>query len=183
MPDLNSVKTAITHLTDEQLGELEVWILLDEKRRRQSLTDVEHAKEKMIDDLRKDGVIPAVTRPASPAGVADFPAWSDPNGVYYRMYKNGDLVSHKGRVWECRSKSLTGLEPGAAGSFDWLDVTVTYFPDMQPAADDHAWSETKDYHAGDTVIYQGKVYTAVQDVVASPVTPADGIGLWEETGV
>ena len=112
------------------------------------------------------------------------------------MYPRGAVMMHQGQVWES-GVDMNHWTPGAPGVYSpvWRDVTESVRPRKEVAehADDSidsvtpdvlvpsAYSDGRDYAAGDVIVYDGGVYECTGDHhAAAGWTPVTAHAYWKK---
>ncbi|MGJ4845403.1 polysaccharide lyase family 8 super-sandwich domain-containing protein [Leifsonia sp. Le1] len=101
-------------------------------------------------------VVVTVTLPA---------AWSKTT-----TYKTGDIVSYRGSVYTA-GWSTKGEQPGASNTGAWQELALT-----EDGAT--AWTASRVFNGGETVVYQGKTYLA--SWYSRSDVPGGATGPWQE---
>lgn len=113
---MTDIKESIMGLTDQEFNELKGWIVTTETDRRAAAEVVEEAQAKVVIDLQNAGKLPspdALTDPSSlPNDDSDVPQWVNPGTDHSAMYREGDIVSHNGKIVRSTHKGLNHWEPG-----------------------------------------------------------------------
>lgn len=160
-------------LSDEQLRELIDLVMYSEPRRRRDQVAMADAVSKLQDsgELSKPEVTDVTTD--KPTKIEDVAVWANPGTIHSKMYRLGDVVAHRNRVWESTHPGLNHWEPGAHGIDEriWRDITDELWPEEPTsgantpgAAQDGAipFKAGLNLKAGDVVVYQGVKYRVVQ---------------------
>ena len=118
---IDSIKTEIAALTPAEWGQIFSWVIGDERLRREA----EPTRAQVIGELQEAGTLPApesVTTEQVDAGTT-APAWADPGTDHMKMYRQGAVVTHAGKVWESITHVLNCWEPGADNGLTWAEYT------------------------------------------------------------
>lgn len=158
---MDALKTAVKQLTANEFSEFFSWLTVDERDRRQAIP---HQTE-LITQLRESGDLeaPAAVTVAQTADIApdEIPEWVDTGTNHARMYTQGNVVRHKGRIWESIIDLLNSWEPGNDNGLTWRDITDRFEADYDPNAPKpfvHPTGAHDAYGDGDRVIFNGKIY-------------------------
>ncbi|OFO13762.1 hypothetical protein HMPREF3088_05405 [Corynebacterium sp. HMSC22B11] len=196
---MTTIKTQIEQLPDNKFRELKDWIIVDETARREQEQAVRAGQQEIIQELQHDGVIPAPNYSnieSARSADMNIAAWADPGTSHALMYPRGAVVMHQGRIWES-GVNMNHWTPGAPGVYSpvWRDVTESVRP--REKATEHtdgptdavspdvlvpsAYSDGRDYAAGDVVVYDGGVYECTGDHhAAAGWTPVTAHGYWKK---
>ena len=96
--------------------------------------------------------------------IESIPEWVDPGTNHARMYTEGNVVRHNGKVWESIIDLLNSWEPGNDNGLTWRDITAQLQPNYDPNAPQPFKQPTGAHDAyplGARVIYNGKVYRSL----------------------
>lgn len=179
---LRDVQTSIRNITDVEFEELVRFVNYDERARREKQRQTDEAAETIITELQDSGRLekPAAVAedvPVEDKTADDFPAWKDPGTIHADMYRKGDKVRHRDRIWESKHPFLNSWEPGAQGVDHriWRDITdkvkksaggnspTPNNPDNTPPVwKAGVWKAGVSYKVGDKVKYRGRTYRVVQ---------------------
>lgn len=154
--DLTNIQNAIAGLTPDQFTDLSRWFYQEGDRRRAG-AHADAGRAEVIGGLRDDGTIDSPT--GDPAS-GDVAAWVDPGTIHTRMYLQGDVVAHQGRVWRSEHRGLNHWEPGGVGidARIWLDVT----PEEEPEDGVIDFRAGYPVSPGDIVRYNDVLYEVIQ---------------------
>lgn len=160
----------IKQLDDDDFQQLLSWVVTTEKDRRAAQPAIEQAQSDIVTELQDAGKLEkpeAVTEEQAKTDAAKVPEWQDPGTDHSRMYHQGDVVRHNGKLVRSTHQGLNSWEPGTLG-FDgriWEILETSTQPDTpetseQPAAPAYRQpSGGHDaYKKGDRVTYNGAVY-------------------------
>lgn len=170
---LEELKAGIRSLTDAEHAHIASWVTGVEAARRRDAAIAGSAVAEVITGMQDAGTIlkpaAATTPPATPADVANIPAWVNPGTIHAKMYRKGAIVKRNGKVWQSMTDQLNSWEPGGAGvhSFIWQDITPA--PSAGGAGTpDGSQASPLPFKAGLTltkdqyVTYQGTTYKVLQ---------------------
>lgn len=179
---IDTIKTSIQKLSDEDFQTLRSWVLRDELKRREALPAREDAQVGLIKDLAAQGEItrPEVaTEEAAINGDGVVPAWVDPAGKAHRAYFVGAAVLDDGRIYINRKKGLNFARPNSPDSGwelhnppkeDEADTAPESVEPEAPADDTPgapAWrepqSKTELYSTGAEVSHNGERWRSLVD--------------------
>ncbi|MDK4286924.1 hypothetical protein [Corynebacterium pseudodiphtheriticum] len=116
---IDTIKTSIQKLNDQDFQALRSWVFMDEVKRRESLPAREDAKVGLIKGLADQGEItrPEVaTEEAAINGDGVVPAWVDPAGKDHRAYMAGEAVLDDGKIYINRKQGLNLKRPNTPDS-------------------------------------------------------------------
>lgn len=124
---LDEIIEGIRTLTDPDFNRLsdEIFIM---RREREARDQVEAGQAELVAELQEAGKLekPATaTVEDATANPDTVPAWENPLTDHARMYLQGAVVTHNGRIWQSTHPGLNHWEPGATGVDEriWLDIT------------------------------------------------------------
>lgn len=164
---VEELQTAIARLTTSEWDQLLTWVVTDEKYRRDAQPAVVRAQTDIITEMRDAGKLdkPESTTVAQAVETPDaVPEWVDPGTSHDRMYTEGNVVRHNGKVWKSITDLLNSWEPGNDNGLTWRDITAQLQPDYDPDAPQPFVQPTgahDAYSIGDRVVYNGKVYRSL----------------------
>ena len=159
---METLKKTIQQLTSDEFTEFYSWLTVDEVDRRRAMP---HQVE-LITELRESGELPApqAADVATIETIESIPEWVDPGTNHARMYTEGNVVRHNGKVWESIIDLLNSWEPGNDNGLTWRDITAQLQPNYDPNAPQPFKQPTGAHDAyplGARVIYNGKVYRSL----------------------
>lgn len=164
---LDTIKTEIQNLTPHEWGEIFSWVIGTERARR----DQDTTRATVIVELQDEGTIP--TPAASTASEAEAsgtaPEWVTPGTDHTRMYRQGAVVAHNGKMWKSITATLNCWEPGMENGLTWREIVPTPPPSEAPTAPPEFVQPTGAhdvYPLGAQVTYNGHVYEATIDANA-----------------
>lgn len=171
---VETLQKQVENLTTDEWTEFFAWCGTVEYPRRKAQPLVDEAQAEVVKALQDEGklTLPDALTDAEhlPEDLSEIPAWAHPHTDHSAMYRQGDIVTHKTRVWQSTHPGLNHWEPGAQGvdSRVWEDITPQ--PNEGSHEDEESdgsattqWQAGLDLKAGDTVSYQGAAYEVLQD--------------------
>lgn len=184
---VEALKQQVQALTPEEWGEFFAWCGTVEHARRQAQPLVDQAQAQVVAELQDAGKLPrpdALTDPEKlPEDTSDIPAWANPHTDHSAMYRQGDIVAHKQRVWVSNHPGLNHWEPGAVGvdSRIWEDIIPQPEPEPDDMGEDEPfegpvtahWQAGLELKKGDTVTFEGTTYQVLKDHTSAEHWPPD----------
>lgn len=129
---LDEIIKGIRTLTDTDFNKLsdEMFIM---RREREARDQVEAGQAELVAELQEAGKLekPATATVEEATSNPDtVPAWENPLTDHARMYLQGAVVTHNGRIWQSTHPGLNHWEPGATGVDEriWADITDRVHP-------------------------------------------------------
>ncbi|MGJ4091838.1 hypothetical protein ACN4DU_06590 [Corynebacterium macclintockiae] len=163
---IQNLQDAIRNLTLADWDTLLVWIVTDERERR----NAEKSNAQLLEELQDAGKLPkrdAATVEEAKADKTAVPEWRDPGTDHSKMYHYGDVVRYQGKIVRSTHQGLNHWAPGTLG-FDgriWevvkMDTPATT-PTTPAAPTVAAFKQPSGAHdaykQGDRVTYKGATW-------------------------
>lgn len=150
----------VTTLTNAEIGELQLQLHLERKRREASPL-VDEARAEMVEELIANGTVTGAVAGDNDSTIDNAPAWVDPGTDHTKMYLNGAVVKHSQTLWKSEHPFLNHWEPGATGVDYriWMNITQT----DEPLPGEYSeWNPNGHaYEVGDRLTYNGATYEVV----------------------
>lgn len=181
---VQNIQHRVQQLTTEDWQQFLTWVVGAERKRRETLPQVEQAQAAIVKELQDAGQLPEPevwpNPDKAPDTIEGVPEWRDPGTDHAKMYREGDVVVFGDRLVRSTHKGLNHWQPGTLG-FDgriWEDITPSSTGDTsgqtgateQPhAAPDGSANHPYTFrpglavHTGDHVTYNGRVYRVLSD--------------------
>ena len=173
---IEQVKQQVQQLPPQAWQELSAWMMHDERIRREQ----ESAKAELIGQLQESGTIPAPDYATTQDTAA--PAWVNPGTDHTKMYPEGAVVTHNGKMWRSVTSALNSWEPGTENGLTWQELTtgegVEGTVDTGVAEFVHPTGVHDAYQKGTQVTYNGAVYESLID--ANVYSPTDYPTGWKQ---
>ncbi|OFP15995.1 hypothetical protein HMPREF2998_00485 [Corynebacterium sp. HMSC065A05] len=158
-------------MDDTALNAFYGWVAKQPSAREQQRAEekaAETAQAQVVQELQDAGKLPlpdALTDPETlPEDTSDVPEWVNPGTDHSMMYREGDVVRHRGRIVRSTHKGLNSWEPGTLGLDGriWEDITPNA-PSEESAGDGTTvWKPGLPVQKGDTFTYNGATYEVIQ---------------------
>lgn len=128
-----AAREIVMRLSDYDLLQHRLYCSDEEPKRRQREADRGEAQAELVAELQKSGQLsrPATATMEEATEAPDtVPAWENPLTDHARMYLQGAVVTHNGRIWQSTHPGLNHWEPGATGVDEriWADITDQVHP-------------------------------------------------------
>lgn len=178
---MENVKEAVKGLMQSEFDQFLSWMLVDERKRRETEEATEQALMEAFDQAIETGQmqdIEAVTMEQAEESPDAIPEWVNPGTIHSKMYRLGQVVRHNGRIWISNYNGLNSWEPGGVGVYDfvWEDITAEVEPPVETPEPEETESEGEPipffvqptgghdaYKIGDKVSYNDAVWESVID--------------------
>ncbi|OFT32787.1 hypothetical protein HMPREF3169_09645 [Corynebacterium sp. HMSC08C04] len=170
---VQELQDQIKQLDDAEFQELLSWVVTPERERRAAQPAIDKAQADIVTELQESGKLekPEVaTEEQAKANVDAVPEWQDPGTDHSRMYHQGDVVRHQGKLVRSTHAGLNSWEPGAL-AFDgriWEILETTDEPETSETTEQPAAPAFKQptgahdvYKQGDKVTFNGEVYESL----------------------
>ncbi|MGJ4127853.1 hypothetical protein ACN4DS_11055, partial [Corynebacterium macclintockiae] len=111
---IQNLQDAIRNLTLADWDTLLVWIVTDERERR----NAEKSNAQLLEELQDAGKLPkrdAATVEEAKADKTAVPEWRDPGTDHSKMYHYGDVVRYQGKIVRSTHQGLNHWAPGTLG--------------------------------------------------------------------
>lgn len=184
---MQQIQDQVSALSRDEFSTFLSWVVSVEKPRRDAQPAVDEANTKLITDLQEQGKLDtpeaAQQAPETPEQVESIPAWVDPGTDHTRMYHQGDVVRHDGKVYISRHVFLNSWMPGAFGvdSRIWEDITPAPIDEETGEPQIIAWGVGQEVQPGDLRTHDGQTWRAKVEHVTHegwPPSPATH-AVWE----
>ena len=180
---LDEIIEGIRTLTDADFNKLsdEMFIM---RREREARTQVEAGQAELVAELQEAGKLekPATaTVEDATANPDTVPAWENPLTDHARMYLQGAVVTHNGRIWQSTHPGLNHWEPGAHGVDEriWADISDQVRPETPSAPEENTAGGVIPFgpglpvQPGDIVEYEGAQYRVLSAHTTASHWPPD----------
>ena len=193
---LESIKSEIRNLTDDDHARLAAWIGGEEASRRRDEKASSVAVADTVAAMQASGRLPhpdAATEEQAMEDAVRVPEWRDPGTDHSLMYHYGDVVRYQGKLVRSTHRGLNHWAPGTL-AFDGRIWEILEAEEVEEAPTEPEASETSDepeteetteqptapafkqpsgghdtYKQGDRVTYNGAVYeSTIPNNVWSP---------------
>lgn len=180
---LEEITTAIRQLDDQTFDALsdEMFTMREERRTR---PQVEQAQADLITELQEAGKLEkpeAATEDEAKEHADKVPEWRDPGTDHSKMYHQGDVVRHKGKLVRSTHAGLNSWAPGTL-NYDGRIWEILETPETsgENTGEDAAETPTAldykqptgghdAYQVGDKVMFEGEVWeSTIANNVWSP---------------